>query len=526
MPFIVSLVYLLSAVLFAGLIAFIWRFRSAPVAAPLMAVFFLGGAWALCDAFYLASDSAGGMLFWLSVKIIPISFVPVALLVMSIRHYKQTHWWDWRIIPLLLLIPTLTSFFSCTNNPIFAQHTLVDAGASITEAAFYTGPWGSVHIGYSYLVASLALLFFAASLRNAPFLYRMQTFAFIGSSLLPLLTDVLYNLDLIPLRDPAPLTFTVAGMVNAWALFRYRSLDIAPIAHTLVIKHMPDLMIVLDDKERVVDLNPTAVSTLGVNPKDAIGCPVEEVLPQWRDIRCYSTGDNARRDEITLRVRGEARVYDMLISTIFSGRGDPMGSLVLLRDITASKLIEDNLREQLTRVEELQCQLKEQAIRDSLTGLYNRRYLEEILQHEFAGARREEYPVSVIMADIDHFKRVNDTWGHGVGDEVLKRVGEALMGQVREADVVCRFGGEEFLLVLPNLSPEAAYQCAERCRTACQALLVGAGMGQLGCTISLGVATYPGDGTTPQEVLLAADQALYSAKADGRNRTAQRVLCC
>lgn len=524
--YIFSLVYLLSAIIFAALMIFIWRFRSAPVAAPLLAVFSLGGAWALCDAFYVASDSEAGMLFWASVKLIPISLVPLALLVMSIRHYKQSHWWDWRVVAPLLLIPALTSFFSCTNNPIFNERHWLDKSDLLTEVNFYTGPWGAIHIIYSYILVCAALGFFAASLRNAQSLYRMQTFAFMGSSLLPLLTDMLYNLNLLHLHDPAPLTFTVTGLINTWALLRYRSLDIAPIAHNLVIKHMADLMLVLDDKERVVDLNPTAASALGVAPDHAIGLPVETVLPQWREVRCHSGGDNVRRDEITLPLGGKARVYDLSVSTIFSGRDNRVGSLVLLRDITASKLIEANLREQLARIEDLQSQLREQAIRDSLTGLYNRRYLEEMLHHELARARRDEYPLSLIMVDIDRFKKINDTWGHGVGDRVLASVGKILMGQVREPDIVCRFGGEEFLLVLPNVSPEVAFSRAEECRKACQALYVRVGTDSLRCTISLGVATYPADGTTAQEVLLAADQALYAAKADGRNKTVQMVLCC
>jgi diguanylate cyclase (GGDEF)-like protein len=165
--------------------------------------------------------------------------------------------------------------------------------------------------------------------------------------------------------------------------------------------------------------------------------------------------------------------------------------------------------------------LHEQSIRDPLTGLYNRRFLEEFLLRELARADRKKHALSVITLDIDHFKRINDTLGHGAGDVVLRRVGLLLQGYVRESDIACRVGGEEFSLLLPEASMQIAAQRAENIRGGVHDLRLKYDGHNLGAvTISLGVAAFPEHGTTPDALIRAADQALYDAKSRGRDRVA------
>jgi len=165
--------------------------------------------------------------------------------------------------------------------------------------------------------------------------------------------------------------------------------------------------------------------------------------------------------------------------------------------------------------------LHEQSIRDSLTGLYNRRFLEEFLLRELARADRKKHPLSMITMDIDHFKRINDTLGHGAGDIVLRRVGLLLQGFVRKSDIACRVGGEEFSVLLPEASIQIATQRAEAIRKAVQELTLKYEDHTLSAvTVSLGVAAFPEHGTTPEALVRAADQALYDAKYQGRDRVA------
>lgn len=171
--------------------------------------------------------------------------------------------------------------------------------------------------------------------------------------------------------------------------------------------------------------------------------------------------------------------------------------------------------------------LQAQAIRDPLTGLFNRRYMEESLQREVARAVRVNAPLAVLMLDLDHFKHFNDTFGHAAGDKILREVGVCIKSLIRGEDIGCRYGGEEFTIILPRSTPEAAQGKAEMLRDAVKRLQVeDSGRYLGGLTLSVGVAAFPADGTTGEEVVKSADRALYQAKAEGRDRvvTSDRLI--
>lgn len=174
-----------------------------------------------------------------------------------------------------------------------------------------------------------------------------------------------------------------------------------------------------------------------------------------------------------------------------------------------------------TRIHALNAQLQDLATRDVLTGLFNRRHLQSRLAKDLADCAAAGTPMSVIMLDLDHFKVVNDTHGHLVGDEVLRSVGRIIAERVRATDMACRYGGEEFLVVLPGLPSGPAMQRAESLRTRIRDATVSAGSPNLKVTASLGVATYPQDGETGELLLRAADEALFGAKRAGRDRVVQ-----
>jgi diguanylate cyclase (GGDEF)-like protein/PAS domain S-box-containing protein len=166
----------------------------------------------------------------------------------------------------------------------------------------------------------------------------------------------------------------------------------------------------------------------------------------------------------------------------------------------------------------LQKELEEQAIRDSLTGLYNRRFLDETLSRELSRAERDKYSVSIVMLDLDHFKVFNDTYGHDVGDMMLKQLGKLLTAQVRAGDIACRFGGEEFVVVMPKASLAVAKQRSNDWRTKFESQVLIYEGEVLNATLSAGVAVYPLHGTTSEEIIRKADQAMYAAKSAGRNQ--------
>jgi diguanylate cyclase (GGDEF)-like protein/PAS domain S-box-containing protein len=175
------------------------------------------------------------------------------------------------------------------------------------------------------------------------------------------------------------------------------------------------------------------------------------------------------------------------------------------------------LQVQLQRVESLQEELREQAIRDSLTGLFNRRFLDEVFPKQINRMKKQGSSLAVIMLDIDGFKSFNDTHGHSAGDIILARLGELLNNQTRHNDVACRFGGEEFIILLADTSIEVATKRAEEIRKAFENITIEFEQQELQTTISIGISVYPDHGEHPEALLIQADQALYQAKANGRN---------
>ena len=162
--------------------------------------------------------------------------------------------------------------------------------------------------------------------------------------------------------------------------------------------------------------------------------------------------------------------------------------------------------------------LSQQSVRDPLTGLYNRRYLEETLDRELSRLERSNLPLSLIMIDVDNFKNFNDTFGHEAGDAVLRDLGGLLQRYVRGSDIACRYGGEEFTIILPEADIGIARERAEILRDAVRELhLVHDGKSLGAITLSLGVASFPEHGHRRENLLHAADAALYEAKKGGRN---------
>jgi diguanylate cyclase (GGDEF)-like protein len=248
------------------------------------------------------------------------------------------------------------------------------------------------------------------------------------------------------------------------------------------------------------------------------------LLPEEYELHGFIFNPNVHAD-LTWAYRG---LMAALLLTLFLGAmalRESHNNRRLRIEIAKREAIETQLREtnerlglQLDEVRVLQSRLEEQAVRDSLTGLYNRRYLDDALPRELQRAQREKYPVAIVLADIDRFKRVNDTYGHQSGDIVLQALANLLKENVRGGDLPCRWGGEEFVLVLPRMSLEHALARADALRKSFSALKLELEGRSVSLTLSAGVAVYPGHGAAVADLLHAADEALYEAKNGGRDQ--------
>jgi len=198
---------------------------------------------------------------------------------------------------------------------------------------------------------------------------------------------------------------------------------------------------------------------------------------------------------------------NLTASLVRDSAGEPKYFIAIIDDIGKRKKIEERLEIQATH--------------DSLTGLCNRQLLDIEMGKELARAVRYDRPLSVLMIDIDHFKRVNDTYGHQAGDQVLKELAKSMELSSRDTDIVGRYGGEEFLLVLPELDHQQALIFAERIRKMAKSLNVVFNAQNIHVSVSVGVATYPEHGAEVEKLITASDNAMYKAKANGRDQ----VVC-
>jgi len=230
--------------------------------------------------------------------------------------------------------------------------------------------------------------------------------------------------------------------------------------------------------------------------------------------------------EIEMRMKTKSGGYKWVLSrgkvVKWDAAGKPLRIIGTHVDITERKHVEEALKRanhrlenQVAANEAMQALLLEQATHDALTGLYNRRFMDDALQRELARANREEQSVCVLMLDVDHFKNFNDTYGHEAGDQVLVMLGNLLLTNVRESDFACRYGGEEFVVILPGVSVEDGWHRAEHLRL--EFVSRGSQSEALRATVSIGLAAFPQHGLNGDELLRAADNAMYAAKNAGRN---------
>ena len=246
---------------------------------------------------------------------------------------------------------------------------------------------------------------------------------------------------------------------------------------------------------------------------------------EWASHRAIKRGETVLEQELRIQ-RFDGQVAHVLNSAvpIRDEHGQVQGCAVAMMDITSRVQAEDALRfmnaqleSRLSEIQALQEQLREQAIRDPLTGLYNRRYMQETFEVALAHAKRFDEPIGILLMDVDHFKSLNDRFGHKAGDLVLEALGRLLRATSRQMDIACRYGGEEFVLLMPGATLSMALQRAESWRAAFAEQRLAYSDDVLQATLSVGVAAFPDHGQTGDDLLRTADTALYQAKRAGRN---------
>lgn len=504
-PFTIALVA-------AGAVNFVfalyaWRARAVPAARYLAGISLAASIYSVGCAFELASPTLPAMLIWTRVEYLGISFLP-PLWVIFIGYYTGKKKYLTRPVRTALFsLSALTLVLHWTQawHDFFYVRPRIDASGPFPVLAFDGGPWYWGH--QVYINASLLVSFFVLihSALGSSRVQRRQAGVMILGSACPWLAYILYIFRLGPLRiDLVPFGLALASPIFAWGVFRLKILEFVPIAKDGIIDGMRDGVIVIDLAGRVTDLNPAATRIFPHLSRESCGMTLASLVQEHPDlVRLLTTGTPP---EVEIRVpSGEAdHLYKVYLSPVLSRRR-PVGYAVLLSDTTAQNLLRERLQIQATV--------------DDLTGAANRRHFLETGRRELARAKRYGRALSVAIFDLDTFKKINDTFGHEAGDQVLAATCETVRKGLRASDLLGRHGGEEFILLLPETPPAQAAAVAERLRQALIQTHVKLSSGSsLGFTASFGVAGTESVGNELlDDFIRAADKAMYEAKAAGRN---------
>jgi diguanylate cyclase (GGDEF)-like protein/PAS domain S-box-containing protein len=503
-----------------------WR-RSTPGSLTLSLLLLCMAIWSGFYATRWLDISLAAKAFWFNLMYIGVAALPTLFLLFVLAFTHNESRFTRRNLLLLSIQPVASILLQWTNkyHHLFYLSSKTFQEQDLMMVDFIRGPWYFTNVAYSYVIIGVAFLILSqVALRSSPLFLNQYRLIMIGS-VLPWAGSIYseFNFSEWHGLDLAPLIFGLSGIIFVFAILRTHFMQVVPIARGHLIENMSDGVLVLDAQSRIVDLNPAMENFIEGKTSSYMGCNAFEVFHPWMEKTDVFLGEMERRTELKVP-KDPSRYVDLRVTPLYDREQLLSGRLMVFRDITERKQVEkrlryvnDKLQGQLIEIGILQSKLREQAIRDPLTNLFNRRYLEETLDRELSRAARENYPVCIIMIDLDHFKRINDTYGHEAGDLVLKAIADTLSEQSRRGDFACRYGGEEFVVAMPNISMETAYERAEFLRQSLNSLSVPYEYYNLSVTISMGIACYPENGQTREAILRAADQAMYAAKEAGRD---------
>ncbi|MEW6265334.1 MAG: histidine kinase N-terminal 7TM domain-containing protein [Thermodesulfobacteriota bacterium] len=368
------------------------------------------------------------------------------------------------------------------------------------------GPLFWVSILYYYLCLGAATIILVHQAVTAAPVFRVQARVILAGLSVTWLGNAVYisGLSPIPNLDPGPLAFVITTGIMSWGFFRHQLLDVAPVAMTEVFNSLDDAVLVLDLKGRVIDINPAAEAVVGRRRDGLVGLTTQEAFQDQPWLRQIFDDKDLKNVELCLVSANAPQTYDLRISVLTDRRGQALGRLLVWRDITARK--------------QLELELQRLATIDSLTGAFNRTSFMERASAELTRSRRYNKALSLLMLDLDQFKKINDTFGHQAGDRALQAFGAVIRADLRQSDFFGRLGGEEFAVLLCETDRAAAVRAAERLRLAVAGLVLTTDRGPLKFTVSIGLTNLTEGDTELNPLLSRADQALYRAKAAGRNR--------
>ena len=447
----------------------------------------------------LASNTLTRILFWVKIEHLGIEFIaPFWLLFTLSLSGRQKLLTPPRIIGLFV-IPTIIEILVHLNK--FHLNPQLTPNAPFPTLSYTHGIVAWISISYIGICLVLSLIIFIAMYLKAVPTFRKQVLIFALGSIFPLIGmfitathHALFNLDL------APLSLSISGILFVIGFRHLQILDIVPLARDVVFEGMGDGVLVFDTLNRLVDFNPQARNIFPEVKESSVGFRADEVFnahPAFVKIILNNVNTTGTMQNGDLS-------YRCFTMSLYYPKDKLVGKVITIQDYTETAAMVK--------------QLSDLATLDYLTGIYNRRYFYELAEKEISRSRRLKKQLSLILLDLDEFKLINDTLGHSAGDAVLKFVAQLFLERLRKYDIIGRFGGDEFLILLPETNISDAQNLAEELRGLLENSEIHFEDQIIKSTASFGVASFFLQQTAPfEDIVRRADKAVYIAKESGRN---------
>lgn len=458
----------------------------------------------------LNAASLEEMFFWNQIQYFGIPFFPVLWLMVSMLYTGNgAYMKGWRSLALFA-VPITTFVIRLTNGSHHLYYSQVELKVfdQIQLMLLIKGPWYLVQMAYVLFALVLCSWFYFKRYRGSIGEERIQFRLLLIASILPYLSLVLgtFNFGNLGIDYTALILPPCVFLINV-ALTQYNFLDIKSLAWERIFQHSETGMLLMNKTLQILDYNPACSQYFlwfGVQLKKEY---VSELLrDQPKLLKGILDGDD---DIYTQQIEGETRFFSLKTNSVHNNKA-VVGYLMTIEDVTEREMMKGKLIEM--------------ANTDELSGLKNRRSFNEYAKAYFERALRYGDTLTILMMDIDHFKKINDVYGHHVGDQVIKAFAGTLQRIFRGTDVIGRMGGEEFAVIMINTTPEQGLEKAEQFRIEIAKEPIQIEGQAVSVTVSIGIAELDTKSQTIDQVINHADQALYEAKMGGRNQTAKYNL--
>lgn len=500
------------AVILAGMLSIflgcytLIKAKGAPGAKYYILVTFLSAVFTFSYVFELTSVTLGQMKFWLRLEYLALPFIPLCILLMCFEYVGQKI--KKGFFYSLFAVPVLTIFVHSTNDlhHFYYKSMEIRNDTPFPILKLEGGPWFYVHSIFVFVCIMFSVMILLMQLKKSLFRFRMQILTMAVGLLVPVVATYFYMNGLSPYGiDLGPVSMSLSFLFHGAAIVSYQMFNVAPIARDTVFTSMREGVIVLNQTGMIVDYNPAVMKAIPGLNAHVIGKRIMDILEGNQQlIRIISEGQER---DYKVEEKGEAIHYHIRFSPVLLKNKQEIGKIITFVDVTDRVVLQEKLQQ-------LACM-------DGLTHVFNRSYFMRKAEKVFSALRKNGGNVSVIMFDIDHFKRINDTYGHEAGDCVLKNVAAVAKECLRESDIIGRYGGEEFIICLPNTHLVAANQIANRIRTRISDSFIRNHGNEIRVTSSFGVSNADinagEDRHSIHSLMRDADKALYTAKNNGRN---------